>query len=95
MRTGWCGQPGSQPDQIWMFRALSDDDESLQPNQPIKNKTTVDESQTHKYFSAGDEKIEKRKSTVALYKAQTEVLQRYIVPAQDIVVYLKSPRRRR
>ena len=53
------------------------------------------ESQTEKYFSAGGETNKKRESTAALYRAQTKVLQRYILPPQDIVVYLKSPRRRR
>ena len=49
--------------------------------------------------------FKKRKSTTALYKAQTKyysaiespdkVLQRGTKPPQDIVVYLKSPRRSR
>ena len=58
-------------------------------------KIKKNESQTQTYFSAGGEKNKKRDSTTALYRAQTKVLQRYIVPPQDIVVYLNSPCRRR
>ena len=39
--------------------------------------------------------MEKSKSTAALYRAQAKVLQHYTAAAQDIVVYLKWPRRRR
>ena len=58
-------------------------------------KKKVIENQTEKYFSAGGEKLEKSKSTVALYTAQAKVLQHYTAAAQGIVVYLKWPRRRR
>ena len=40
-------------------------------------KKTRKENQSTKYFSAGDEKLEKSKSTVALYTAQAKVLQHY------------------
>ena len=47
--------------------------------QPYINhlKKKVIENQTKKYFSAGGEKLEKSKSTVALYTAQAKVLQHY------------------
>ena len=46
-------------------------------------------------FRPAAKKIKKRKSTSALYGAQTKVLQRYIEPPEGIVVYLAWPRRRR